>query len=180
MILDDLIVALVALIQALFEGTILLVELFVNLIIAVVELVVGLFIPDFHMGRMKRERKYTNLGLLLRLAPMLLILGLICWLFVVPKFTERTITFVAKDGQSLTYAGVIIHSKHGDQHRRTDRQGDITFSRFSTRAITLKDSRYVEQTWQKSEFKDTLVARRTVLGSGLDKLGEILRRPAEE
>jgi hypothetical protein len=176
MILDDLFAAIFG---AIIEGTTALVEPLVNLIIAAIELVVGLFIPDFRMGRMKRKRKYSNIGIMLRVLPMFLILGLICWLFVIPSITERTITFVAKDGHSLTYAGLIIHSEDGDKHRRTDRQGEITFPRNSTRAITLKDARYVEQTWQKSEFKDRLTARRTVLGAGLDKFGEILRKPAE-
>ena len=52
--------------------------------------------------------------------------------------------------------------------------------RFSTKSISMKDARYVEQTWEGSEIEPTLTVRRSVLGAGLDVLSDRLRRPANE
>ena len=76
--------------------------------------------------------------------------------------------------------GFFIHTGNSDRHRRTNRSGEINIPRFSTRAITLDDSRYVKQTWEKSEIEAILTVKRTVLGSGLDSLSDRLLRPARE
>lgn len=180
MILDDIIAALVALFQTLIEGAILVIESLVNLIAWGIEGLVSLFISDFHMGRMRRKRERPRGSAIAGFSILAVILVLVCWLFVLPKVMNQTVTFVAKDGQSLTYAGVIIHTNKEDRHRRTNRSGEIRIPRFATKAITIKDARYVEQRWEKSEIEDTLTVRRSVLGSSLDILSERLRRPAEE
>lgn len=180
MILDDIIAALVALFGVLIEGTLVLIEPLFNLVAWGIEGLVSLFIPDFRMRRMRRKKERSRGSVIAGLSILAVILALVCWLFVLPKVMNRTVTFVAKDGQSLTYAGVIVHTKKEDRHRRTNRSGEIKIPRFATESITIKDARYVEQTWEKSEIEETLTVRRSVLGSGLDMLSDRLRRPAEE
>ncbi len=181
MILDDIIAGLFAIVEIFIEGLQMLFEPLVNIAAAGAETVVGIFVTDFRLGRMKREKKQrSRAGAVLRLLPLMVILALVGWFVVAPKVMNRTVTFVAVDGRSLTYAGVIIHTGSSDRHRRTNRSGEITIPRFSTRAITLDDSRYVKQTWEKSEIAATLTVNRTVLGAGLDSLSDRLLRPARE
>jgi len=87
---------------------------------------------------------------------------------------------VAEDGHSLPFAALIIHTKDGEQHERTDNAGNIVIPRFSTTSITVKDPRYVEKTWQESEIESELIVGRTILGSGLDSLADKLLKPAKE
>jgi len=179
MILDDLIAALVALVELLVEGITFVIEPLVNLIAAGIEAVVGLVIPGFRTGRMKKRK--PRRGAILAGLTLITVIGLACgWAIFGPKILNRTVTFVAEDGHSLTYAGVIVHTAKEDRHRRTNRQGELRIPRFATRALTLKDARYVGQRWEKSEIQDTLTARRTLMGSGLDRLADRLRRPAKE
>ncbi len=176
MILDDIIAAIVGLFQFLIESTVIVVEPVVNSTATGLEALIALFVTDFQLGRMRKRKKRSKMEIALRLLPSLLILAAIAWFFVTPKVMNRTVTFIAEDGHSLTYAGVIVHGKDGDRHRRTNRQGELRIKRFSTRALTLQDARYVERTWERSEIEATLTASRSVLGSGLDRLGDRLRR----
>lgn len=155
---------------------------FVNLFAALIELVVGIFISGFQMGRLqRRERKgrgerSAESGWIMALV----LFGMIVAFFVLPKVMSRNVTLVAKDGHSLPFAAVIIHTKDGERHVRSDNAGNIAIPRFSTEALTIKDPRYVEQTWKESEIDTKLTARRTVLGAGLDSLAGRLLKPAKE
>jgi len=180
MILDDIIAGLMAIFEILFEGVIIVIEPLVNLIAAGIEMVVGLFVSGFKLGRMRREKRRPRASTISGLLTLLVVVSVIGWLFVAPRVMNQTVTLLAKDGQSVTYAGMLIHSKDGSQHRRTDRSGNLVIPRFGTQAITIKDARYVEQTWEKSELEPRLMVQRSVLGSGLESLSDRLRRPAKE
>lgn len=154
--------------------------LVVNLIAAGLQAVIGLFISGFHLGRIERTKRgepksiRTAVG---GFATLLAVLGLV---FLLPELTNRNVTLVAEDGHSLPFAALIVHTGSGDLHRRTDNSGNTHIPRFGTRAITVKDPRYVETTWAKSEIESQLMVRRTVLGSGLDSLAGKLLKPAKE
>lgn len=179
MILDDIIAALVAIFEVLIEALTIGIEPIVNLFAAAIEAVVRLFSPDFKLGRMKREKRRPKASAITGLLTLLIIISTLGSFVIAPKIMNQTITLVATDGHSVTYAGMIIHTGNEAKHRRTDRSGNITMPRFGTQSITIKDARYVEQTWQKNEIEPTLTVRRTVLGSGLDSLSDRLRRPAK-
>jgi len=180
MILDDIIAALVGIFQALFEGVAIMIEPLVNLIAAGIEAVVGLFVSGFELGRMKRKKPRSRGSTITGLLTLLMLVSIFGWFFVVPKVMNRTVTFIATDGHSLTYAGLMIHTKDGAKHQRTDSSGEIVIPRFTTKSITINDARYVEQTWERAEIGPTLTVQRSVLGSGLDKLSDRLRRSAKE
>jgi hypothetical protein len=111
---------------------------------------------------------------------LLLIVGLIGWFVIAPKIMNREVTLVAEDGHSLPFAALIIHTKSGEKHKRTDNAGSIVIPRFGTTSLMVKDPRYVERTWEKSEIESELIVGRTILGSGLDSLADKLLEPANE
>jgi hypothetical protein len=154
----------------------------VNLIAAGIEAVVGLFISGFRLGRMeRRERKQHSRADGIRIAVFLLILiSAVGWFVVAPAVMNRTITLVAKDGHSLPFAALIVHTDGGNRHERTDRAGNIAIPRFGTKALTIMDPRYVEQTWQIAEIRSELIVSRTALGASLDSLADRLLKPAKE
>ncbi|MFN7344056.1 MAG: hypothetical protein ACK5S4_01790 [bacterium] len=190
MILD----AIVGLIAGLIEGVPLLIVglvdiviLFINLGAAAVELVVGLFVGGFTLGRLQRTKKEPGKprrpsSAEIRLAMIGGIIGalVVAWMLVAPHVLNRNLSLVAQDGHSLPFAAVVLHTSHGDEHRRTDNAGNIVITRFSTNALTIKDPRYVEQTWKDDEFNSPLVVRRTIIGSGLDVLAGKLLSPADD
>lgn len=185
MILD----AIVCLAVALFEWLVLPVlgalVVLINLGAAALEIVVGLFVSGFKLGRLTMKKKEAaeaekvttgnvrTAGVTLGLIALV---GMAAWL--APMVQNRTLTLVADDGHSLPYAALILHQSDGDVQKRTDNAGNIVVSRFSTQGVTIKDPRYVEQTWKDEEMTDQLVARRTILGSGLDVLAGELLKPA--
>jgi amino acid transporter len=180
-----LVEVVVLLVVGMVEATI----LFINLGAAAVELVAGLFVSGFTLGRLKRKKKEKESDEARRLSPTeirLAIAGgiiavlIVAWTVLAPQVLNRKLSLVAEDGHSLPFAAVVLHTSHGDEHRRTDNAGNIVVTRFSTNAITIKDPRYVEQTWKDDEFNSPLVVRRTVLGSGLDVLAGKLLSPADD
>lgn len=179
MILDAIVVFFVGLISALAEGTMMLAAPVVNLFAAMIESIVGIFIPGFKLGRLEkrasegRSRFFRVSSLLATLA----LLGVIAWIFVLPGILNRKVTLVAEDGNTLPFASVVILTNKEERFERTDRSGKVKLPRFQTVALTLKDPRYVQKTWPHSEIENTLVAERSLLGSGLDKLGDRLLKP---
>lgn len=171
--------ALAALAVALFE----VVPLTVNLLAALAECVIGLFVNGFTLGRMARKKKLaeprrlTTAEIRLGMLGVLLVILVLGWAVVAPQLMNRTFTLVAEDGHSLPYAAIILHQSDGDVHKRTDSAGSVVASRFSTQGITIKDPRYVAQTWKGDELTDQLIVRRTILGSSLDVLAGGLLKP---
>ncbi len=108
------------------------------------------------------------------------LLGCLVWFFAVPRISNRTVVLVAEDGHSLPFAALIVHSSDGDDHRRTDRAGKVRVPRFKTKRITVKDPRYVEETWVFEKVGKELVVRRTVLGSSLDSLADRWMKPEND
>ncbi|MFN0128337.1 MAG: hypothetical protein ACKV19_16815 [Verrucomicrobiales bacterium] len=147
-----------------------------------IEAMVSLVVSGFSLGRLERKKRdgrsagSSVAGIL----ALLIILGAIVWFIVVPKVIHRKVTLVAKDGYSLPFAALVVHTENGDQHERTDNAGHIVIPRFGTKALTVKDPRYVERTWKNSEIESELPVERTVLGSGLDRLADRLLKPAHE
>ena len=199
MILDAIIGLFAALFGLLFEGVAALFVPLVNFLAAGVEAIIGLFVGGFSLARIERKRETTastaacettassasaaasrmTAPAAVGVAIVLFILGAIV-AFAAPKMMNRQITLVAADGHSLPYAAVIIHTSGGDEHRRTDDSGNITIPRFTTTSVTVKDPRYVEQTWRKSEIGSQLVVERTRLGAGLDVIAGHLLKPAKQ
>ena len=107
----------------------------------------------------------------------MLIVGLLGWLVVAPRVMIRKVAFVAEDGHSLPFAAVIIHTSGGNEHRRTDNAGNLVIPRFNISGLTIKDPRYVEQTWPKSGITRELTVSRTKLGASLDSLADRLLAP---
>jgi hypothetical protein len=154
----------------------------VNLIAAGIEAVVGILVSGFSLGRVqrkKRDRATTGsaVGGILTLVAILCLIG---WVVVAPKVMNRKVTLVAKDGHSLPFAALIVHTDDGDRHERTDKAGNIVIPRFGTRALTVKDPRYIEQRWEKSGIESQLVVGRTTLGSSLDSFASKLLKPSKK
>lgn len=159
-----------------------------NLIVAAIEAIIRIFVTGFRIGRFKKwdykrggedgkpETPDHPMAIWWSTATALLIFAAI---FLGPKIINRKVALVTKDGHSLPFASLIIHTKSGDDHKRTDNAGNITVSRFSTTGITLKDPRYVQQTWKRNELEPQLVARRTILGSSLDFMADRLLKSVE-
>jgi hypothetical protein len=93
---------------------------------------------------------------------------------------HRKVTLVAKDGYSLPFAALIVHTDDGDRHERTDNTGNIVIPRFGTHALTIKDPRYIEQRWEKSDIESQLVVGRTMFGSSLDSFANKLLKPSKK
>jgi amino acid transporter len=192
MILDGIVglfAGLVEVVPLLIVGMLEATILFINLGAAAVELVAGLFVSGFTLGRLKRKKKEKESDEARRLSPTeirLAIAGgiiavlIVAWTLLAPQVLNRKLSLVAEDGHSLPFAAVILHTSAGDEHRRTDSAGNIKIGRFSTYALTIKDTRYFEQTWKSDDFNGPLVVRRTLLGSGLDVLAGKLLRPAHD
>ena len=185
MILDAIIGLFISLLEGLVTGISFLFVPVANLLAAAAEAIIGIFISGFRLGRLKRSEGKKGsedgkpnhpMATWWSIATTVLICAAI---FLAPKVINRKVTLVAKDGHSLPFAALIIHTRKGDDHKRTDNAGNITFSRFSTTGITLKDPRYVEQTWKPHELESQLVARRTILGSSLDSMADRLLKPAK-
>ena len=189
MILD----AILALFEPLFGLLAGLLAGIVNLIAGGLELLISLFVPAFRIRRFERKKKAALSGdreaSSEQRAPhsraytvtWILIALLAIGAALRPLVMQRKITLVAKDGHSLPHAAVILHTKGGNEHLRTDFSGNLQVPRFGLLGLTVKDPRYVEQTWAGDAITRELVVSRTVLGSGLDKLaGKLLLKPAKE
>lgn len=182
MIVDAIIGLFASLFGFIAEGFAMAFVPLINLIAAGIEAVIGIFVSGFSLGRIERkkgERKSTA-SAVGGIMTILMIVGLIGCFVVAPKVMHRQVTLVAEDGHSLPFAALIIHTGDGDRHQRTDNAGNIVIPRFGTNAVTVKDPRYVEKTWAKSEIEAKLVVGRTVLGAGLDSLADKLLKPAKE
>jgi uncharacterized membrane protein len=181
MILDAIIGLFAPLFGFIVEGVAMAFVPLINLIAAGIEAVVGIFVSGFRLGRIERkkgERKPASaVGVIIAL---LMIVSLMGWFFVTPKVMNRKVTLVAEDGHSLPFAALIVHTGDGNLHERTDNAGNIVIPRFGTNAVTVKDPRYVEKTWAKTEIEAELVVERTVLGAGLDSLADKLLKRAKE
>lgn len=178
MILDAIIVFFASLIELLSAALGMLFIPVINLAAAAVEAVVGIFISGFALGRMERKKRPgTSLGGILTL---LVLLGVIGWLFVIPRVMNRKVTLVADDGHSMPFAALVIHTKEGDQHLRTKNDGTALIPRFATRAMSIRDPRYVENTWQRAEIGRQVVASRTILGAELDSFADRLLKPVRK
>ncbi len=181
MIIDAIIGLFASLFGFVVDGIAMAFVPLINLIAAGIEVVIGIFVSEFGLGRIERKKssksKASAIGGIMTL---LIIGGLIGWLVVTPKVMNREVTLVAEDGHSLPFAALIIHTNDGEQYERTDNAGNIVISRFSTKAITVKDPRYVEKTWEKSKIDSKLIVGRTILGAGLDSLADKLFKPANE
>lgn len=179
MILDAIIAIFVSLYGLLLGALGLVFIPIANLVAAFIELIVGIFVSGFELGRMKK-REQSRGSTIASVLSLLVILGVVGWLFVIPRVMNRKVTLVADDGHSLPFAALVIHTDGGDHHKRTDNAGKISIPRFATKAVTIKDPRYVENTWQRSEIGPELVVGRTLLGSSLDSLADRILKSAKK
>jgi hypothetical protein len=177
MILDAIIGVIASSFAALAGAMAGIVAPVINLILTGVEAIVSLFVSGFTLGRLKRKaesKEYVFTGMIL-LGTMLTV----CLILVFgPDVTRRKITLVAEDGHGLPFAALVVRTRSGETHLRTDNAGNARIPRFGVESVTLKDPRYVQKVWEKPEIGRQLIASRTILGSGLDKIAERLLRPA--
>lgn len=179
MILDAIIGLFFSIFSLLIEGVFLIFVPLLNLIAAGLELLIGLFISGFQLGRIERKKRSRHSAAVAVPVGIAILMGL-GWIIAEMVILNRMVTFVAEDGHSLPFAAVIIHSKTGNQHTRTDSAGNLTVRRFGTAGITIKDPRYVEMNWSSAEIKREVIVQRTVLGSSLDSLAGKLLSPSQE
>ncbi|HSJ01486.1 MAG TPA: hypothetical protein VK956_03495 [Verrucomicrobium sp.] len=188
MILDDIIAALGSILIALIEATAALAAAMANVVLALVEFVVRLFVRGFKLTRLSAKPKQESRtrpqdplakARLRRLVLVfgLLLAGIAAVSLLSPVISNRKLNLVAEDGHSLPFAAVIIHAGVDKLHLRTDSSGNFTCPRFGISAITVKDVRYVEKTWSKAELKAPLVVERSMLGSALDRVAGHLLKP---
>lgn len=179
MILDSIIAFFVSLFEMLVGAVGVVMVPLVNLGAAFVELIVGLFVSGFTLGRVERKDR-SRASSLASVLTLLGVVGVVGWLFVVPKVMNRKVTLVGEDGHSLPFAALIVHTNGGDEHKRTDNAGNFSIPRFATKAVSIKDPRYVENTWERSTIGSQLVVGRTILGSGLDSVVDRFLKPAKK
>lgn len=199
MILDEIIAVFFSILEPLFgfffEGITLFFSVLINFFILIIELIVGLFITGFTMKKIKPYKRkkgsketndYNEYNQTQEPKPsfsdnklsLFVIVGIFVAAFVlVPKFIGPSyyeLTFVATDGHSLPFASVVIYRNGSEEHRRTKNDGHLRIEKTGLDKIVLNDKRYVKTTWKKSEIKDILVVKRTLLGSGVDILAKKL------
>lgn len=174
MILDAIAVFFAALVEALAGAVMVVIVPVANLGLLVAEAVVGLFVAGFQLGRLG-ARKPGKASLVMSVV----FLGLVGWFFLGPILLNRNLALVAPDGHSLPFAALVVQTKDGVLHMRTDKAGNATIPRFGLVAVTVKDPRYVEKTWERDEIGPQMEVQRTLLGSGLDALAGELLKPAD-
>lgn len=175
MILDAIIGLFAGLLGFFAEAGAVLFVPVINVGLMVFEVMGGLFVAGFRVGRVA-GRKATMGGYIV----LAVMVGVIGWFVVAPKILNREIALVATDGHSLPFAALVVHTSGGDEHKRTDSAGNVAVPRFTTSAITIKDPRYVEKTWTGAEIGPELIVGRTVLGSGLDFMADRLLKRVKE
>ena len=194
MILDDILVFIFEIICLLVEGVITVSVGIINLFALALEAIIGLFIAGFKLRRISRpERnevhdtgsatstaKSTWLLPRTSLITFFVAIGLPIIALAAEATMNRKITFFAKDGRTLPFAILIVHTKDGEHRKLTNKTGNVRIPRFSTTALTLKDPRYVETTWQESEITRKLTVGRSLLGSSFDHLSDRLRKSSKD
>lgn len=183
MILDAIIGLLASLFGFLTEGLAMVFVRLINWMAAGIEAVVCIFFSGFNLGRLKHNRGGSKMDAFLPIGGMLTLLifiGLVGGLVIAPGVVNREVTLVAEDGYGLPFAALIIRTGDRELHKRTDNNGNIVIQRFSTTSISVKDPRYVDKTWSKSEIGPRLVVSRTILGSGLDSIADRFLKPAKD
>lgn len=104
------------------------------------------------------------------------IIGLLLTFWLVTAIIFKNVLLVDEDGKSLKYATVYV-VESGEQHKkRTNSRGRIRVNRFKLDSITLDGLRYPRQTWESSKIKGKLVAKKNIIGKGVDSaLNKILK-----
>lgn len=180
MILDAIIALFGSIIGSLLQGVTLVFAPLINAVLAALEALIGLVVDGFSIGRVGKKKSESKGSPVLGVSIIVLVLGAVAWFAIAPRILNREITLVAEDGHSLPFAALIVHSGDGDQHMRTDNAGKVTIPRFGFTSVSVKDPRYIEKTWQRSDVEKEIVVQRTVLGSGLDELADKLLKPAKQ
>lgn len=176
MFLDTLVALIGSFIALIVEGVSLVVIPLINIILAGIEAVLSIFFSSVSLGRVPRKERASKSSVS-GIVIFLVFIGVVLWVSVVPIIVNRSITLVAKDGHSLPFAAVIIHSGDTQVHKRTDNAGNLVIPRFGTDAVTVKDPRYVEHTWKVSEIEQQIVVERSLLGAGIDSIaGRLLQK----
>ena len=111
---------------------------------------------------------------------ILLIFAVIAGWLLMPKVLQQEVTLVADDGHSLPFAAIVVNSRKGEIHQRTDGSGKTEIPRFGKFSVSVNDPRYLDKTWQAEEIEPQLVVQRSLLGAGLDGLADKLLKPAKE
>ncbi len=184
MIFDDLLALLFgSLLAPVFEVFSLVIQAVVNVIVFMIEVTIRLFVKGFNLPRVnykrnKNEETSAETKAKDKISSLILVGVMVCGVLI-SVISSKSLTLVAKDGHVLPYAAVMVIESGKEKHKRTDKDGSVSVSRFNLESQTIKDSRYVEQTWESSSITEPLVVRRTILGSGLDIIARKLLKPAD-
>ena len=182
MILDSLIVA----IAGLFELSVILFAGFINLFLKLIELIVRIFIHGYQIKKLPtkkfraektedsnneaQENSKSSIWV------PVIVISLIALVMFIMAFKNKEIHFVAVDGNSLPFAKIVVVTEDGEVNKRTDISGKVDIPRFGILSIKISDPRYKEQSWSSDEISSQLVVKRSLLGSGLDKLSNMLEK----
>lgn len=169
MLFDDLLVLIIAPILIAIEAVLIPV---INLFIFVIELIIGLFITGFHIGRLKRrswQKRREGFRVNDFITVGCIVLCIMAF-FISGPVLNKEISFVASDGHSIPFAEVVVTVNQQEENKRTDIEGKISISRFGTDQIRIIDPRYVSKSWQGREIKDKLVVERSKVGNALELL----------
>ena len=145
--LDEAFPALFGLMLAVMEAMVMMVIGLINLGAILIELIVGIFVSGFKLGRIQQRKSVHDAksSIVSIVIILLVVVGSVAWFAVAPKVLNEEVSFVTTEGKEISYLGVTIHSKSGDAKERTDRDGVISIPRFGTHSITVKDPRYAEK-----------------------------------
>ena len=177
MILDAIAALVGAIIEPLIAAVSVVLVGFLNLGILIAEAIGSIFVSNLKFKRIsKRTRDPKRSDWI----PTAVIFAIALLFIGYLQIKDREIQFVAVDGHSLPYAEVIVRTDNTERNERTDKVGRIDVPRFGLVSVSLMDPRYVEKTWTREELQPRLVAERTFLGSGLDKIANALLKPEKD
>ena len=177
MIIDEIIALVFGLIIAPIIGLVSLVfSFFANFVLLLIELVVGIFVEGFSLGRVKKYKKKESSRSEAGVWGAVLILVVVCSVFAYNSVAYQNVQFVAEDGHSIPLASIVVHTSDGEKHMRTDTSGQLEIPRFDLTKLEIRSTRYRSKVWSPEEIETTLVVKRTLLGSSLDKIVDKLSK----
>lgn len=190
MILDDLIALSAVIFEVVFMAFFYIFAGIINVCIFLLELIIGIFVKGYSIKRVPRRewRKKSSEKLSepekqklskVQLWSFIVILAAVLSFSAYQMLKEKEILFVATDGKSLPLAKIVITDSDGVKSRRTDSSGVLKVPRFGLVSLKIADARYKEEIWSGEEIKERIIVKRSMLGSGLDKISNMLLKQEE-
>jgi len=191
MILDDIIALFFSFLGPLFAGVFYLFAGLVNLLLFPFELLIGVFIDGFKMKKIPTKgwirKSDSNVEIIEEDEPpsksspwvYIICIVIVALVYGIIALKDKEIQFVATDGKSLPFAEIVITTNNEVKNKRTDLTGKIEVPRFGLVSLKINDTRYVEQTWSGNEIQKRIIVKRSIIGSGLDKVVDFIKKKKE-